>query len=240
MISLAIPTYNRSRFLWDSIRTAINSDFIGEIIIHDDCSNHNEYGNIFEIVSKIKNEKIKIFRNNENKGAFINKYLTVTKCSFDWIYLFDSDNWFDENIIDVISKIDYSKCDTCYVEEKLFATDGNIVNFNYQDKIIDLEIAKKYIQNRVNYFDWFLNNGNFIINKKTYLDSQKIFFDQKLYHGTIDVFLFSYYWFMSNNKYEIVEGLYHHHRIHEKSYFMENFEENMRLVEEYYNKILNL
>lgn len=240
MISLAIPTYNRSRFLWDSIKASIDCDFIGEIVIHDDFSSDNEYHNIFEIASKIKNKKIKIFRNNKNRGAFVNKYLAISKCSFEWVYLFDSDNWFDKSINDIISKIDYSKSDTCYVEEKLFATDGNIVNFNYEDKIIDLKAAKNYIKNRVSNFDWFLNNGNFIVNKKTYLKSQKIFFDKKIYHGTIDVFLFSYYWFMSNNKYEIVEGLYHHHRIHENSYFMQNFEENMKLVEEYYNKILNL
>lgn len=240
MISVAIPTYNRSAYLWDCIKSFIDSDFIGEIIISDDGSNDNQYYSMCNIVSKLKTDKIKIFRNHKNQGAFVNKYISVSKCSFDWVYLFDSDNWIDRGILQIIENIDYSKKDTCFAEEKLFATDGNIVNFSYEDKIIDLNIAKKYIKNKVFRFDWFLNNGNFIVNKEQYLNTQKDFFESKIYHGTIDVFLFSYYWFKYKNKYEIVDGLYHHHRIHESSYFMENYEENMKLVQEYFDKILNL
>lgn len=240
MISLAITTYNRSKYFWDCVKNIINCDFIGEIVISDDHSCENDYNNLLEISSRFTKDKIKIYRNSNNKGAFVNKYIAVSKCSFDWVYLFDSDNWIDRKITNIIENLDYLKKDTCYVEEKLYATDGNLVKFNYDDKVIDLNIAKKYINNNVRNFDWFLNNGNFIINKQSYLNSQKKFFDDDIYHGTVDVLLFSYYWFMSGNKYEIVDGLYHHHRIHEDSYFMKNFEENMQLVREYYNKILLL
>lgn len=238
MISLAITTYNRSQYFWDSIKSAICHPFIGEIVVSDDFS--SDYTNLYHLCSQLDNDKIKIYRNEKNEGAFINKYNCVSKCSFDWVYLFDSDNWFDEHVIDIISKLDFSKNDTCYAEEKTYATDGNIVEFDYQSKIIDLDTAKEYIKNSVNNFSWFLNNGNFLVNKTTYLDSQKIFFDQELYHGTIDVFLFSYYWFMANNKYEIVKGLYHHHRIHNNSYFMKNYDENMQLVQKYFDMILEL
>jgi glycosyltransferase involved in cell wall biosynthesis len=239
-ISLAIPTYNSSQYLWECIKPAISHDFIGEIIIHDDGSTDSEYGNICEIASQINTSKIKVYRNKPNQKAFINKYLTVSKCSFDWVYLFDSDNWFDESIIEILETLDYSKEDTCYIESKLLVTDGNVVEYDYNDRIFDINKAKEYILNGVHHFDWFLNNGNFIVNRKKYLSSQQKFFEERLYHGSIDVLLFSYYWFLENNKYEIVDSLYHHHRVRPGNYFMENAEENMRLVQEYYNKILNL
>ncbi len=239
-ISLAIPTYNSSQYLWDCIKPAIDNDFIGEIIIHDDGSTNSEYGNLCKIVSQINSDKIKIFRNTLNQKAFINKYLTVSKCSFDWVYLFDSDNWFDGEIIEILKSLDYSKEDTCYIESKLLVTDGNVINYDYKDSIFDLEKIKQYILNSEHHFDWFLNNGNFLINKQKYLESQRKFFDEKLYHGSIDVILFSYYWISSGNKYEIVDNWYHHHRVRPGNYYMENPIENMDLVKQYFNKILNL
>lgn len=239
-ISLAIPTYNSSQYLWDCIKPAILNDFVGEIVIHDDGSNDSEYGNICEIVSKLNTYKIKVFRNKSNQKAFINKYYTVSKCSFDWVYLFDSDNWFDESIIEILKTLDYSKNDTCYIDKTLYVTDGNIITYDYADKVFGLNEVKEYILNSAKHFDWFLNSGNFLVNKQTYINSQKIFFDQNLYHGSIDVLLFSYYWLMNNNKYEVVDGLYHYHRIRPGNYFMENAEENMLLTQDYFNKILNL
>ena len=239
-ISLAIPTYNSSKYFWDCIKPAINNDFISEIIVHDDCSDNSEYANMFEIISNINTDKIKIYRGSKNEKAFVNKYLTVSKCTNDWVYLFDSDNWFDETIIDVLEELDYSKKDTCFIEKTLYVTDGNIVTYDYEDAIIDLSVAKKYIQNGKHHFDWFLNNGNFVVNKETYLKSHEDFFINKIYHGSIDVFLFSYYWFMYDNKYEIVDGLYHHHRVRPGNYFMDNYEENMQLVQKYFDMILKL
>jgi glycosyltransferase involved in cell wall biosynthesis len=239
-ISLAIPTYNSSQYLWDCIKPAIHDDFIGEIIIFDDGSTDSEYGNISKIVSSIETDKIKVYRNTVNQKAYVNKYLTVSKCSFDWVYLFDSDNWFDESILEILKNLDYSKEDTCYIESKLLVTDGNIVEYDYNDKIFDLEKVKQYILNHTHHFDWFLNNGNFIVNRKNYLLSQQKFFEEKLYHGSIDVLLFSYYWLLFGNKYEIVDGLYHHHRVRPGNYFMENAEENMKLTVEYFYRILNI
>jgi hypothetical protein len=239
-ISLAIPTYNSSQYLWDCIKPAINNDFIGEIIINDDCSTETEYGNICEIVSQINSNKIKIFRNKSNQKAFVNKYITVSKCSCEWVYLFDSDNWFDESIIETLKAIDYSKTDTCFIEKTLYVTDGNTVTYDYNDIIIDLKTAKEYIKNKIHHFDWFLNNGNFVVNRQKYLESQEEFFNDKIYHGSIDVFLFSYYWFMYNNKYEIVDRLYHYHRVRSGNYFMENAEENMNLIGEFFGRILKL
>ena len=85
------------------------SDFISEIIVHDDNSEWSEYLNMFELSAKINTDKIKIYRATHNEKAFINKYMAVSKCTNEWVYLFDSDNWFDDPILEVISKLDLSK-----------------------------------------------------------------------------------------------------------------------------------
>lgn len=240
-ISLAIPTYNSSQYLWDCIRPAINNDFIGEIVINDDFSSPSEYFNIIEIAEKLNTDKIKVYKNSENKKAFVNKYITVSKCSYDWVYLFDSDNWFDENIIDLISKLDYTNIDTCFIGSKLLVTSGDIIKYDYDDKVLDLSKIKEYINTSTHHIDWFLNNGNFIVNKKKYLSTQSDFFNNPLYHGTADVLLFSYYWLSSGNKYEIVDGWYHHHRVRPGNYFMENGGwENLNVLKKYYNMLLDL
>lgn len=240
-ISLAIPTYNSSQYFWECIKPAIHSEFIGEIVVHDDYSSASEYNNIIQIASSLNTNKIKIYRGTENKKAFVNKYLTISKCSYDWVYLFDSDNWFDECILDIISQLDYTKTNTCFMESKLLVTNGEVVNYDYDDKLINLEKTKDYIHNSIHHFDWFLNNGNFIVNRDKYLSTQKQFFDDPLYHGTADVLLFSYYWLSSGNQYEIVDGLYHHHRVRDGNYFMENGGwENLNVLRDYYNKFLQL
>jgi hypothetical protein len=246
-ISLAIPTYNSSQYFWDCIKPAIHNDFIGEIVIHDDYSSQSEYANILEIVYNLNTNKIKVYRSEKNQKAYINKYLSISKCTNDWVYLFDSDNWFDESIIDVISKLDYNKTNICYLIDQLNVTDGNIIVFDYEDKVLNLRIIKEYIEKKIHHIDWVLNTGNFICNKNAYLNSQKPAVDSFLSNDGkfnnpkgCDVLLFSYYWLMSNNSFEIVDGFYHNHRIRPGNYFVEELYENMKMVGEYLDKILLL
>lgn len=246
-ISLAIPTYNSSKYFWDCIKTALMSDFISEIVVHDDNSEWSEYLNMFELSAKINTDKIKIYRATHNEKAFINKYMAVSKCTNEWVYLFDSDNWFDDPILEVISKLDLSKKDTCYHVKELHMTDGNIVKFDYENNSLDLPVAKENIKNSTNNIEWILNTGNFIVNKDTYLRSQADAVESlrnsdgryKNPKGA-DVLLFSYCWYMHGNRYEPVDGFYHHHRIRPGNYFVEEMDYNMALVREYLDKILTL
>lgn len=246
-ISLAIPTYNSSQYLWDCIRPVIDSDIISEIVIHDDRSSDVEYFNLIETIGNIDTNKIKLYRGSKNEKAYINKYLAVSKCKNDWVYLIDSDNWFDKSILDVIRNIDFSKEDTCYHVKQLHMTNGNIVKFDYANNFIDLSIAKKNIREGTNYIDWLLNTGNFIVNKNSYIDSQQSAV-QSLRRGGkkfkdpkgADVLLFSYCWFRYKNTFTIVDGFYHHHRIRPGNYFVQELDYNMQLTKEYMNNILEL
>ena len=96
MITVAIPYYNNEKYLEKTLELPLSSDFVSEIIIHDDCSDN---------IIQSDHPKIKIYRNEHNLGAFKNKYLAVSKSTNEWVYLLDSDNYFFENSLDAIKNI---------------------------------------------------------------------------------------------------------------------------------------
>ena len=86
-ISLAIPVYNTSRYFLDTIKYALEDDFVSEIVVTDDGSVESEYNKLLSLIEG--KDKIKVFRNPSNIGAFRNKYNSVKNCSNDWVYLLD-------------------------------------------------------------------------------------------------------------------------------------------------------
>ena len=96
MITVAIPYYNNEKYLEKVLELLLSSDFVSEIIIHDDFSDHQIESN---------DPKIKVYRNDVNLGAFKNKYLAVSKSTNEWVYLLDSDNYFFDNSLDVVKNI---------------------------------------------------------------------------------------------------------------------------------------
>ena len=109
VISLAIPFYNTSQYFLECIQYALENEFVSEIVVNDDCSDEDQWKKLNQIVDTLNTDKIKLFRNKKNLGAFRNKYTTVLNCSNTWVYLLDSDNRVFEdsyNFIKSISNVD--------------------------------------------------------------------------------------------------------------------------------------
>ena len=65
-ISVIIPTFNRAKSIIQSINSVLSQAYHNlEVLIIDDCSNDN----IESLISKIKDERIKYIKLEENKGA---------------------------------------------------------------------------------------------------------------------------------------------------------------------------
>ena len=96
MITVAIPYYNNEKYLEKVLELLLSSDFVSEIIIHLDFSDHQIESNA---------PKIKVYRNDVNLGAFKNKYLAFSKSTNEWVYLLDSDKYFFDNSLDLVKKI---------------------------------------------------------------------------------------------------------------------------------------
>lgn len=248
MITLAIPFYNSSRYFLDTIKYSIDSDFVSEIVVNDDHSSDEEYSNLLHIVNQINTDKIKVFRNNENVGAFRNKYLTVQKSSSEWVYLLDSDNHPFENTYNVLSEISDLDPNICYSPAKLYCKNDNSENYEnisdyntFKYEVIGIEESKDAIIKRTKWFDWFINSGNYFFNRDTYLKNLEEPFNNfsqyKLYADTAAAF---YFWLKSGGQFKIVKDLCHNHRLRNDSYWHQCGFESQATVDLFTNMILEL
>ena len=93
-VSVVIPMYNAETTIMNTITSVINQtyDFI-DIIVIDDCSTDDS----FKIVSEISllNNKIRLFKNDSNKGAYFSRNIGIELAYYDYISFLDSDDYFD-------------------------------------------------------------------------------------------------------------------------------------------------
>ena len=107
-VSVAIPTYNSSKYLESCIEPILNSKYVDEIVICDDFSNSQNAENQINLINTLKentNIDIKSSYNNKNVGAFKNKYICISNCKNEIVYQIDSDNIPQKNIDKIFSKI---------------------------------------------------------------------------------------------------------------------------------------
>jgi cellulose synthase/poly-beta-1,6-N-acetylglucosamine synthase-like glycosyltransferase len=78
-ISIVISVYNGEGYLEKALLSIENQDFKDiEIIMVDDCSKDNSVNLIKELM--IKDPRIRLYQNEENKGALFTKIKRSSKC----------------------------------------------------------------------------------------------------------------------------------------------------------------
>jgi len=139
MITLAIPNYNRSELVIESFTHVINDHRINEIIILDDFSDIKIYNDLNSKIQNINNPKIKLYRNDSNLGAFLNKKKSVILSNNDWIILLDSDNIINTDYIDTI--IDKNDTKTIYSPSHAICSSSTL-NYKSYVSILSKKIIK--------------------------------------------------------------------------------------------------
>jgi glycosyltransferase involved in cell wall biosynthesis len=208
MITVAIPYYNNQKYLEKTLELPLSSDFVSEIIIHDDCS--------YNIIES-NHPKIKIYRNQTNVGAFKNKYLAVSKSTNDWVYLLDSDNYFFDNSLEVVKNIKpqrgryYSPSQLHLIDDGLdVSLNGKIIVYDYD--LIDANKAKILLSQDDQYFHWLINTGNFFVHRDDYIQSMRdVYNDPNYPYFEADAIVFCYNWLKSGNTIQIVDNLWYNH-----------------------------
>ena len=223
MISLAIPNFNRSGLVIEAFIKVINNNLINEIIIVDDCSSIEVFDKLVVFIADLNNNKIKLYRNDVNLKPFMNKYETVKKCNNNWVVLLDSDNIINNDYIKIISKLN-KEDDIIYTPETLYKTNNGGVGWTYKE-FNNMFINKNNIKSYINSsnFETCLNTGNYYFNRKKYINViNNNYNDVKL--SVNDALYFSYLWLLSGNKIKVVPDLYYIHRIHEGSWYLNNYD----------------
>lgn len=103
MISIALATYNGSKFIreqLDSILTQSMDDF--EIIVSDDCSTDNTFQILQEYADK--DDRFKIFQNRQNLGFKKNFEHILSLCNGEFIAFCDQDDIWEPNHLETLYK----------------------------------------------------------------------------------------------------------------------------------------
>ena len=97
MVSIVIPTYNRSQFLKKAIDSVIAQTFKDfELIIVDDGSTDNT----FHLISQYSDNRIRYIK-QENKGPGAARNRGIKESMHGLIAFLDNDDWWDKEKLDV-------------------------------------------------------------------------------------------------------------------------------------------
>ena len=144
-IVIISPTYNSERYINNCIESVVSQDYDNyEMIVIDDASTDNTYN----IVKRWESDKIKVIRNEENKGAVRNQIESIRKyCKEDDIVMFlDGDDsfindneilHFYNNLYDGTTEFTYGSCYSMVDRIPLIAQ-------NYPEEIKQKKEYRKY------------------------------------------------------------------------------------------------
>lgn len=95
-ISVVLPVYNGMKFLQQSVESVLNQDIQNfELLICDDCSRDGSY----EYLQSIDDKRVKLFRNEQNRGLFPTLNFLIKKSTAPLIHLWAQDDIMLQNCL---------------------------------------------------------------------------------------------------------------------------------------------
>jgi glycosyltransferase involved in cell wall biosynthesis len=131
MVSVCMATKNGSEFIREQIDSVLPQlSRHDELIVSDDCSDDHTT----QIVSSYADKRIKLFRNNDEKGVTKNFEAGLKRCAGDYIFLADQDDvWKPEKIkimLEHLQHHDLVICDCDVADHTLGVKHRSFFNLN--------------------------------------------------------------------------------------------------------------
>lgn len=228
MISICIPTYNRTQLLYESFADLIDDDRISEIVILDDYSETKVWDEIRRTIQD-DNDKIKLFRNHHNLGCYHNKREAIHLATNEWVYILDSDNVLKRESIDIIWNLQ-PMWDPKVLLQPEFAK-PHFDFRKYADELIWAQNVHKFASDQT--FTTMLNAMNYFVNREEYLRT----FEERPEPWTADSLLQNYNWLAKGNGIYVTPGLQYEHRVHDGSHYKEHHRKTGNLYNELVEKL---
>ena len=141
-VSVVIPTYNREKTLPRAVESVINQTYTNwELIIVDDASKDNTE----KLVKKYLSEKIKYFKNPENKQKSYSRNYGIKQARGEFIAFLDSDDeWLPEKLEEQINVVG-DEYDGCFTGAYKFEIDKKVARTpKIQDSLM-IDVLKNNI-----------------------------------------------------------------------------------------------
>lgn len=232
-VSLCIPTMRRWDFLKVVLPRYLENPFISEIIITD------ETGEDFDILTSFykDNEKIKVYKNAERLGAFLNKLTCMSYASNEWICLMDSDNFSDLSYFNEFESYTQGMPQSTMVYCPSFAKP----TFDYrplQGVIMNKESIKPIIQsNQRDLLECAFNTGNYMVHRsvvstiKTVLETDTEAHRIAKEFCPCDAIYMNYVLLQNGYSFVLVPNMYYDHLVHEGSFYMTHANQHKGLID---------
>lgn len=159
MVSVIIPMYNSEKYIEDCINSVINQTYRNlEIIVIDDCSSDSST----EIVSNMKDSRLKIIRLLENKGVSNARNKGVELAEGDYICFIDSDDiWVKNKIEKQLDFIEKNKYDFIY-SNYAFLDNKKLASKKISELDIEKDLKKTSVPEEMTYNTAIKNTAIFV------------------------------------------------------------------------------
>lgn len=182
-ISIIIPTYNVEKYIEKALNSVLNQSFnLLEIIVIDDGSQDKTVS----IVQSLKDKRIKLYKNESNKGPAYSRNFGISKATGHWIAFLDGDDWWDkERIKELLNFARGNDADMVF-DDIFFIYDGH--EHPYSSQAQNYNERMQSISNITPELLVELDLGMQPMIKRELLEERKIKFDEKLTFGEDYVF----------------------------------------------------
>ncbi|MDY0090035.1 MAG: glycosyltransferase [Flavobacteriaceae bacterium] len=202
LFSVLVANYNNAKYITeclDSILKQTCQNF--EIIIVDDCSTDNS---VEVIKDYMKNEnRIKLFQNQENKGAGYTKKRCIDESSGEICGFVDPDDAIVENALEIMMTEHRNHTDTGLVYSNNIICDSKLNPLYQRVKDSKKQMSPTILRCNVSHFATF--------KKRFYLKSIQL---DPLFKRAVDMDLYACLLSVSTSRY--VHKLLYNYRVHEK------------------------
>jgi glycosyltransferase involved in cell wall biosynthesis len=186
-ISIILPVYNGLPYLQDAIQSVLRQTYKNfEFLIVDDCSADGSW----EYLNKIEDERVQLFRNDNNKGLFFNLNFLIRQSVTPIIKLWSQDDIMYENCIEEIVSFHsrHTQIGFSYTARHYIDAAGKSIDIDITDDTP--EIVSSRLHARIAFFTGSIagNIANVAINR-TALDETGLFNEQMKISGDFEMWV---------------------------------------------------
>lgn len=222
-LTLAITTYNRFEMLLESFAKVIGDSRINEVLIMDDHS-EEKYWNKIKDLDKF-NPKIKVVRQDFNRGMSENKRDAIACSKNEWVIIGDSDNVFDTTYVNAFFNVEHE-----HGNHIIYCPSFAKPNFDYRKYQGNIYFKSSSFQLLFleTEFSCLMNTCNYVVHRDSYI---RVWKENKTVKCA-DTIWMNYLWLKEGNAFYVVPEMEYEHRVHNGSGFMQEVKYNMEKAEE--------